>query len=324
MKYVQEQEGQLGIEREHALSAIEDGPAKRLGLSLGERIADAMILNRENDGAEPPEFYDPVGNEAGDWQLTPSCSENRGLFLHWGRLKPFGIRRGQQFRAVPPPRLAGWRFARDFHEVKTVGAEDSEARPADRSDVARFYAAVQSQHVWNPIARQIATARRLSIPHSARLFALLNMAMNDSLIAVMESKYHYTFWRPETAIRAGEADGNRHTEPDAAFKPFIPTPCHPSYPSAHASSSYAARAVLEGLHGDGHHVVRLSTASLPDIELRYTRLAQVTRDIDDARIFGGIHFRFDQEAGRRQGRELGEFVIAHNLRRVKDHKRDER
>ena len=315
VEYVREQEGQLGIEREQALSAIKDGPAKRLGLSLGERVADAMILNRENDGAEPPEIYTPIGSEPGQWQLTPSCTDG-GLFLHWGRLKPFGIRRGQQFRAGPPPRLAGWRFARDFHEVKTVGAEDSDARPTDRADVARFYAAVQSQHVWNPIAQQIATARRLSIPDSARLFALLNMAMNDALIAVMDSKYHYTFWRPETAIRAGDTDGNRHTEPDAAFKPFIPTPCHPSYPSAHASSSYAARAVLEGLHGNGHHVVRLAATSLPDIELRYTRLAQVTRDIDDARIYGGIHFRFDQEAGRRQGREVGEFVISHNLKRV--------
>jgi hypothetical protein len=322
--YVQEQEGPLGIERERALSRIADGPAKRLGLALGERVADAMILNRENDGAEPQEFYKPTGNEPGDWQLTPSCTEDGGVFLHLGRLKPFGIRRGDQFRAGPPPRLDGWRFARDFHEVKTVGAEDSDARPADRSDVARFYAAVQSQHVWNPIAQQIAAARRLSIPDSARLFALLNMAMNDALIAVMDSKYHYTFWRPETAIRAGDTAGNRHTEPDVAFKPFILTPCHPSYPSAHASSSYAARAVLEGLHGNGHHVVRLATASLPDIELRYTRLAQVTRDIDDARIYGGIHFRFDQEAGRRQGRQVGEFVFSHNLTRVKDHERDER
>ena len=181
--------------------------------------------------------------------------------------------------------------------MKAVGGVDSEKRPSDRADVARFFAAVQSQAAWNPIARQIAAARRTSLSDNARLFALLNMAMNDALIAVMDTKYHYTFWRPETAIRLGDTDDNPETEPDAGFKPFLPTPCHPSYPSAHASSSYAAREVLERLFGDGRHFVTLSSPAVPDVLLRYQRLEQITDDIDDARIYGGMHYRGDQRAG---------------------------
>jgi hypothetical protein len=141
--------------------------------------------------------------------------------------------------------------------------------------------------------------------------------MNDALVAVMDSKYHYTFWRPETAIRAGDSDGNPGTEPNADFGPFIATPCHPSFPSAHASSSYAAREVLERIAG-GRHSITLNHPSVPGLELRYTHLGQITDDIDDARIYGGIHFRFDQEAGARQGRRVGRYVVNHNLRRVHD------
>jgi hypothetical protein len=174
---------------------------------------------------------------------------------------------------------------------------------------------VQSQHVWNSVARQIAAKERESLVEDARLFALLNMAMNDALIAVMDTKYHYTFWRPETAIRAGDTDGNPKTEPDVSFIPFIVTPCHPTYPSAHAASSYAARRVLERLVDRDRHLVTLSSPTVPDIVLRYTRLERITRDIDDARVYGGIHFRFDQVAGAIQGWRVGDYVAAHNLRR---------
>jgi hypothetical protein len=148
------------------------------------------------------------------------------------------------------------------------------------------------------------------------MFALLNMAISDALVTVMETKYHYLFWRPETAIRAGDADGNRLTFADPAFAPFIVTPCFPSYPSAHASASYAARTVLEKFFGGGPHLVTLSTPALPQIVLQYCTLKQITDDIDDARVYGGIHFRFDQEAGARQGTKIGRHVVTHNLRRV--------
>lgn len=313
--YVPDQAGPLDAALEKSLSGIPDGPGKKSGMIVGEAAAAAMILHRQNDGSLPLEFYTPTSTEPGQWQLTPSCSPSGGAFLHWRNLKPFGIRRGNQFRSDPPPRLAGRHFARDYSEVKAVGGINSEKRPPDRADVARFFAVVVSQGVWNPVARQIVQAERTSLSDAARSFALLNMALNDALVSVMDTKYHYTFWRPETAIRAGDTDGNDDTEPDVTFAPFIATPCHPSYPSAHASSSYAAREVLERLFGDGRHAIELSTPSLPGVVLRYTRLKRITHDINDARIFGGIHYRFDQQAGALQGIRVGGYVLSHNLRR---------
>ena len=315
--YVPDQATDLDAERVRSLAGIPDGRRKKRGIAVGEAAANALILHRINDGSGPAEFYQPQSGDPGQWQLTPGCPPQGGLFLHWRQLSPFGIERADQFQADPPPPLTGKRFSRDFNEVKALGAVDSLERPPDRSDVARFFAAVPSQAAWNPIARQIAARSRRALSDDARLFALLNMAMNDALIAVIESKYRYPWWRPETAIRAGDTDGNPATEPDPGFQPFIPTPCHPSYPSAHASASRAAREVLEHLFGDKRHSVVLSTAALPTVELRYTRLRQVTRDIDDARIYGGVHFRFDQQTGSRQGQRVGAYIVAHKLRRAK-------
>jgi hypothetical protein len=167
---------------------------------------------------------------------------------------------------------------------------------------------------WNPVARQIAIAQGRSLAENARAFALLNMAMSDAFISVFDTKYHAPFWRPETAIRAGDADGNVSTRGDPNFAPFVVTPCHPSYASAHASTGYAARAILERVYGRKSHFIVLSSPAVPDVMLEYRRLSQITSDIDDARVYGGIHFRFDQDAGARQGCSVGKYVHRHNLR----------
>jgi len=130
---------------------------------------------------------------------------------------------------------------------------------------------------------------------------------------VMETKYHYTFWRPETAIRAGDTDGNPRTDPDPGFVPFIVTPCFPSHGSGHGSASNAARAILEGTFGLGPHSITLTTPQLPGLILHYTHFEEITSDIDDARVYGGIHFRTDQTAGARQGRSVGRYLYDHNL-----------
>ena len=322
--YVRDRAASLDAARQISLANIPDGPAKQSGIAVGEAAALALILNRAHDGSQATENYMPQSHHPGEWQLTPSCQPEGGLFLHWRNLTPFGIRSGDQFRSDPPPALTSRRFARDYNELRAIGGEESEARPADRADVARFFAAVPSQAAWNPIARQISAARQAPLSDNARLFALLNMALNDALVAVIDTKYHYTFWRPETAIRAGDTDGNSGTELDAGFKPFVVTPCHPSYPSAHASASYAAREVLQRLFGDDPLSIELSTPALPDVELHYTRLDQITRDIDDARIYGGIHFRSDQKAGARQGRRVGGYVVAHNLQSTHGSRHDQR
>ena len=182
--------------------------------------------------------------------------------------------------------------------------------------MARLYNSLLAVGVLNSVARQLAGADPLSLAEHARVLALLNMAIADALTTVMETKYHYAFWRPETAIRGGDTDGNERTVADTDFVPFIATPCFPGYPSAHASGSYAGRSILERVWGGGGHSIVISHPAVPGVVMHYTSLKQITDDIDDARIYGGIHFRFDQEAGAKQGRHVGQYAFAHYLEAI--------
>lgn len=322
--YLDQQRDTLDALRARSLSTLPDGPGKLTGIAVGERAARAMVENRLNDGSEPLEFYVPSSTEPGQWQLTETCPADGGLFFHWRNLRPFGLESGDQFRSEPPPELTSSRFARDYDQVRSLGRADSADRNERQATIARFFAAVPSQTAWNSVARQVAPVERTSLAETARLFALLNLAMNDALIAVMDTKYHYTFWRPVTAIRAG-VPGRRRTEPDPVFAPFLPTPCHPSYPSAHASSSYAGREVIEKVFDNTRYRVTLTSQVLPDLQLQYKRLEDITRDIDLARVAGGMHYRFDQQAGAVQGRHVGRYIVRHHLRALDDggHRRED-
>ena len=303
----------LDAARTRSLARIPDESAKAGGIRIGETAAARAVAARANDGSEPPEFYVPSTSKPGEWQLTPDCPPTGGFFFHWRNVTPFALRRADQFRSDPPPTLTGNRYARDYKEVQHVGSRDSTERPHDRANVVMIYAAAGDAILWNPIARQLAAAARSSPAENARTFALLNIALSDAGVAVMDTKYHYNFWRPETAIVGGGTDGNDKTDADASFVPFIPAPCFPSYPSGHASTSYAAREVLEHIFGRRGHSIIVSTPAVPDVVLNYTTLKDITSDIDDARVYGGIHFRFDQEEGAEQGRLVGAYVYRHGL-----------
>jgi hypothetical protein len=312
--FVPDQAAALDAARTRSLARIPDGPAKAAGITVGEKSAATMIAARQNDGSEPPEFYVPTSSNPGEWQLTADCPPDGGLFLQWRNVKPFVLRRADQFRSDPPPAFTSSRYRRDYNEVKTVGGEDSTERPQDRANVVMMYAAVGDAILWNPIARQLAVARHTSVAQNARIFALLNMALSDATVAVLETKYHYNFWRPETAIHEAGNDGNEQTDPDSSYQPFISAPCFPSYPSGHASTSYAAREVLERIFGRSRHSIVVASPAVPDVVLKYTRLRDITSDIDDARVYGGIHFRFDQDGGAEQGRQVGAYVHRHGVR----------
>jgi hypothetical protein len=307
----------LDLSRANSLAQIPDSPAKTAGIAVGEAAAAAMIAARASDGSAPAAFSLPASSDPGVWQVTPSCSAAGGAFFHWRNVKPFGILSASQFRLDGPPALTSNRYARSYNEVKEVGGINSTERPADRTNVARFYAAVSPVGVWNPVARQLAAAQAMSLSQNARAFALLNMALSDGAVASFDTKYAYNTWRPETGIRSGGIDGNDKTDPDAAFTPFIAAPCFPGYPSGHATLSNAGRGVLELIYGTGRYPLSLSNAAVPGVTLNYTALDQITGDIDDARVYGGIHFRFDQEAGTGLGLRVGNFVYRHNLRRVR-------
>lgn len=303
----------LDAARISALATIGDGPAKTAGISAGELAAAAMIAMRENDGATPPEFYVTGSSSPGHWQSTPSCTAAGGNFLQWRNVKPFGIRSADQFRLDPPPALNSAKYARDYNEVKEVGGTQSDFRPQDRSDVVRFYANVSPTAAWNLVARQLSLSEAKSLSENARALALLNIAISDGAIATFDTKYTYNFWRPETAIRMGDTDGNHATNADPTFTPFILSPCFPGYPSAHGTLSNAAREVLERLYGRRRHSITMSNPAVPGIILKYTKLKEITEDISDARVYGGIHFRFDQDAGAEMGRLIGDYVYKNNV-----------
>jgi hypothetical protein len=302
----------LNNSRNQSLAAIQDSPAKEAGIAVGEAAAAAMLALRANDGsAEAGNVPYTPGTGPGAWQPLPGQTP---LLPGWGQVTPFGLEAGSQFRLPPPPALRTGKYANDYNEVKLLGRIDSPFRPQDRTDVARFYAAASPVQVWNLATRQASDAQRKTLSENARIFALLAMAMGDASIAAFDTKYHYEFWRPQAAIRGGGIDGNRRTDPDPAWLPLIATPAFPSYASAHATLSNAARAVLERSFGKHGHDITLTTPSLPAVVLHYTDWEQITHDIDDARIYGGIHFRFDQEAGAHQGRQVGKYILRDYLR----------
>ena len=201
----------------------------------------------------------------------------------------------------------------------TVGEIDSTIRPQDRSDVALFFAATSPTQAFNQAARLVAVEEGGSLSENARALALMNMAISDSLVASFYNKYHYNFWRPETAIHGGDVDGNRKTEADPDWAPFILTPCFPSYPSNHGSASNAAAEVLRRLYGEAAHAITLTNSATPTIVLQYDSFKEICDDISDARVYGGIHFRTDQEAGADLGRAIGTAVYKNNLRPAHDH-----
>ena len=311
----------LDAARLASLAAIPDGQAKDDGIAVGEAAAVAMLLLRADDGWNAIVPYTP-GTDPGDWQPTPPALAPAFL-PHWGLVTPFGLVTGSQFRLPPPPALHTGKYASDYNEVKLLGSLDSPFRPQDRTDVAKFYAAASPVQVFNSAARQVSAAQGQSLSENARIFALLGMAMGDAAIACWDTKYHYSFWRPLTAIRAGDTDDNPLTEPDAGWVPLITTPAFPGYASGHATVSGAAVAVLGRAFGKDGHAVTLTHPGAPGIVLDYTAWDEITDDVDDARVYGGIHFRFDQEAGAHQGRQVGKYILRNYLRSPEDDFDDE-
>ena len=304
----------------NTLSGIPDGASEDAGKQLGIDVALAMIALRANDGSTPPQFKTPGAAVPGEWQVTPSCpvvgGEQVGANLHWRNVAPFGVESVNDYILPPPPGLGTSQYAKDLAEVASVGLDTSVTRPADRADVARFYAATSPAYLLNSAARQVADAKGRSLSENARALALINMASSDALVASFNNKYTYNLWRPETAIRGADTDGNNKTEPNAAYKPFILTPCFPSYPSNHASGTGSGTEMLRRLYGADGHSIDLSNPAVPGLSFHYSGFREIANDVDDARVYGGIHFRFDQDAGNLLGRSIATDIIKDNLKPV--------
>ena len=313
----------IDTDRANALAAIPDSLAKTNGILVGEAAADAMILLRENDGSSPNTFFVPSSTLAGDWRMTAGCPAAGGQFYQWQDVTTFGIESPSDFLLPEPPAVTSDQYAKDYLEVQTVGNLNNAARPDDRTPVVRLYGASSPSFALSMVARQIAAAQGLSLTQNARALALIMMGINDSLVASFYNKYHYNLWRPETAIPAGAADGNDQTDGDAGFVPFITTPCFPSYPSNHASGTNGGLEMMRRLFGAAGHDITFTNnvpalRSLPAtvITRHYTQLRQIANDVDDARVYGGIHFRFDQDGGNTLGRAVATEIYRNHLRPV--------
>jgi hypothetical protein len=295
----------LHEQRDRTLAAA--GGAVHQGTAVGIAAADAILALRAHDGSDAVVPYTP-GTDPGEWQPTPP-DFIPAFMPGLGRVDPFSLRDGAQFRLEPPPALDSARYLRDYAEVKRVGDAASTDRPQDRTDVARFYALTEPVGIWCPAARQAAEAQGTSLTENARIFAWLAMAIVDGAIAVFDTKYSYNLWRPVTAIRAS----GDTTPGDTSWLPLVDTPPFPTYPSGHAGFGAAARRVLEHAFGEHGHSMTLTNPLVPDVALHYTTFEQITRDIDDGRIYGGVHFRFDQEDAARLGRRVGQYILEHEL-----------
>jgi hypothetical protein len=232
---------------------------------------------------------------------------------HVKSIKPFALSSVDQFRPGPPPALASALWARDYNETKRLGAATSTERTPWQTETARFWV-ISGAEAWNQATLALATARPLALLESARLYAQVNIALFDAQLAIFDAKYHYEFWRPITAIRNGDIDGNDATVRDAEWRPLIDTPWHPEYPCAHCVSDGAAGAILRSVFGDGPvPEFTLRYAAMPGVTRKYTSIQQLEDEVAMARIWGGVHFRTSNEVGNAIGRKVAAHVLATTL-----------
>jgi hypothetical protein len=285
------------------LASIPDGSAKSEGVKLGEAVAAKVLAARADDGSDASDDYRPR-TTPGVYVPTPIM---RGPM--WPRVKPFAMASPSQFRPGPPTALKSKEWATDFNEIKDYGGQKSKKRLEQQTETARFWL-VAGPVAYHPFLRQLVIAKEMSVVESARFMALGAIAINDALIAVLEAKYHYNFWRPVTAIRNGDLDGNAATDREPAWQPIADTPMHPEYPCAHCAVSGSVAGVVKAALGTAD-IPEIATTSptAPGVTHRWTSMTAFTDEVANARIWSGFHYRFSTRAGTNLGLHVGEYVV---------------
>ena len=310
-----------------ALAAIPDDQAKAQGIAVGQAAAAAILALRAADGAVGPflNFSCPQDTNPGEYQCTPGIPFI--AFEVWENVTPFVLKDSSQFRPGPPYAVNKKKYTADFNEVKSLGGDGittPSARTADQTEIALFWWE-SSPLKWNRIARAVSVDTGLDLWENARLFGLLNMALADGYIAMVDSKNHYNYWRPVTAIQTGDTDGNPDTTGDPAWTPLRPTPPDQDYASGHSIEGGAAAEVLKQFFGTdqisfqdcGVTLPAGSTCSDPSPVLRsYTSFSQAAAENAYSRILIGFHFRKSVEEGTEYGRKIGKRAVNRYLRPV--------
>ena len=306
-----------------SLAAVPDGAAKRNGIRHGERAADKILRERTDDGLQTPiastSPFPTLPFGPGVWRLTPSAYAKPQT--PWmANMRPFVLRRADQFLPPPPPSLHSQAWVDAFNEVKSLGAVNSGARTTEQTTIATFWSANVNRQ-WGMLTRNLATSLGLDVPESARFFAMVDVTLADAGIAFMNAKYHYLFWRPVTAIDPtsvtndgfgtvpGVDDGNPMTVEQPGWRPLLATPNHPEYPSAHATFTSAIAEVLTHFLGTSN--INVDVQGQPDFSMtrHFNTADQLRTEVGNARVWAGLHYRFSVNAGAELGREVADYDL---------------
>jgi len=309
-----------------AIAKVPNGLPKDQGIAAGKAAAAAMLAARKADGSGASSQYTP-GTAPGQWRPHPNPTPPNppiadpalaagnwpALLPQWAQVIPFTMVTPWQFRLPGPPTLASVDYARDYEEVKRVGAKNSTTRTAEQSEIARYWYEGSPQG-WSRIAIVVAAARGLDSWENARLLAFVNMVIADGFIAGADTRYLYNFWRPVTAIRAGDTDGNDATAADPAWETFLNTPPLPDYPSTHSVAGGAASAVL-GRFFDSDQIAFAMKSGPPfaGITRSFTTFSQAAQENADSRVYAGVHFRSACQDGIKLGEQIGRRAFAQHL-----------
>ncbi|MCW3066930.1 MAG: haloperoxidase [Solirubrobacterales bacterium] len=303
---------QPSIDQEYAglVAHVPSGHHKAKGIRIGALVARQILAQRANDGSSAPLIPFQPGTNPGDYQLTPPIFA-QPVFTHWRFVKPFALRHADQYQPPPPPALTSPKYAAAVNEVKTLGAAQGSTRTPDQTQIGLFWNP-PIWATWNRIAQSAALERHSTLSQAARTFAALNLTFADSVIAFYDAKYTYRLWRPVTAIRTADTDGNPDTAADPNWTPLSATAADPAYPGAHGTISAAGATVLAAIYGNDVPFTVTSPA-LPGIERPFVSFSEAAEEASVSRIYNGNHTRTDQVAGEDLGHDIADFVLQHDL-----------
>ena len=286
-----------------SIGAIADQSAKSAGIAIGERAATEVLARSTDDGASKAESYRPVTSPGIYVPTTIPAAPQ------WPQRKPWLMTSAAQLRPGPPPALDSAIWARDYNEVKALGAKNGSTRTAEQTVIARFWEATLPS-IYHGVIRSVAEQSGRDVAQNARLFAAVSQGMDDALIAAYDAKYHYNFWRPITAIRNGDKDGNDATERDASWTPLIDTPMHPEYPCAHCILSATVGTILQAEIGDASMPALTTTSYMVEGSKRNWKTTEdFIKEVSEARICDGVHYRTSTEVGAAMGRKVGGLAV---------------
>ena len=308
-KLLPSQQAAIDSAYQAALSKIADGAAKTSGIAVGEQAAAAILASRADDGAGAAETYRP--------QTAPGVYVPTVIpaVTQWAQRKPWLMTSPAQFRPGPPPALTSQLWGRDYNEIKALGGKSNSRRTDEQTQIASFWEATLPA-IYHGIVLSVADVPGREVTQNARLFAAVTQATDDALLAVFDAKYHYNFWRPVTAIRNGDLDGNDATERDASWTPFIETPMHPEYPCAHCIVAAAVGTVLQAEVGTGT-MPTLATSSylVKGSARKWVKIDEFVQEVSNARIYDGVHYRNSTEVGTAMGKQVGALAVGKFLAR---------